>query len=231
MSFLAPLFLAGLAALAVPIFVHLINRERKEITEFPSLMFLQRIPYRSVRRQKIRDWLLFAMRCLALILLVAAFARPFLARRFAQAAGALATTREVVVLLDRSYSMGYGDRWDRAQEAARSAIAGIGANDKLTLVAFAETPTALNQASADQGSLRAALDAVKPSSRTTKYAPALKLATKILDESDLGRREIVLITDFQNVGWDAHDEGELAPGAAPKPVGATDPGDATEHAP
>src|SRR5688572_7337682 len=124
MSFLAPLFLAGLAALAVPIFVHLINRERKEITEWPSLMFIQRIPYRSVRRQKIRNWLLFALRCLALILLIAAFARPLIERRFANAAGALDSAREIVVLLDRSYSMGYGDRWERATTAAREAING-----------------------------------------------------------------------------------------------------------
>jgi hypothetical protein len=212
MSFLAPLFLAGLAALAVPIIIHLINRERKEITEFPSLMFLQRIPYRSVRRQKIRNWPLFLMRCLAVILLVAAFARPFFAKRFASAAGALDSAREVVVLLDRSYSMGYGDQWTRAQDAARSVIGGIGASDKLTLVAFAETPTALNQATADQGSLRASLDAVKLSSRTTKYAPALKLATKIIEESDLARREVVLISDFQKVGWDGHEEVLLPPG-------------------
>jgi hypothetical protein len=213
MSFLAPLFLAGLAAVAVPIFIHLINRERKEITEFPSLMFLQRIPYRSVRRQKIRNWPLFLMRLLAVILLVVAFARPFFAKRFGQAAGALDSAREVVVLLDRSYSMGYGDQWDRARDAARSAIDGIGANDKLTLVAFAEAPMALNQASADKGSLRASLDAVKLSSRSTKYAPALKLATKILEESELARREVVLISDFQKVGWDGHEEVILPPGA------------------
>src|SRR5687767_949122 len=145
MNFLAPLFLAGLAALAVPIFVHLINRERKEITEWPSLMFIERIPYRSVRRQKIRNWLLFAIRCLALILLIAAFARPFLQRRLAGAAGALDSSREVVVLLDRSYSMGYGDRWDRATAAAREAIGGATASDRITLLSFAETPSALNQ--------------------------------------------------------------------------------------
>ncbi len=225
MSFLAPLFLVGLAALAVPIFVHLINRERKEITEFPSLMFIQRIPYRSVRRQKIRNWLLFAMRCLAMILLIAAFARPFFARRFAQAAGALDSAREIVVLLDRSYSMGYGDRWERATAAAREAIDGAGASDRVSLVAFAETPSALNQPGADEGSIRAALDRVRPSSRGTKYAPALKLASKILDESDLGHREIVLITDFQKVGWDGHEEVELAPGTQLKPV------DVSESAP
>jgi len=50
MNFLAPAFLAGLAAIAVPVIIHLINRERKVVVEFPSLMFLQRIPYRSVRR-------------------------------------------------------------------------------------------------------------------------------------------------------------------------------------
>ena len=222
MSFLAPLFLAGLAALAVPIFVHLINRERKEITEFPSLMFIQRIPYRSVRRQKIRNWLLFAMRCMALILLIAAFARPFLERRFAQGAGALDSAREIVVLLDRSYSMGYGDRWERAVAAAREAIDGAGGNDRVTLVAFAETPAALNQSGADPGSLRAALGAVAPGSRGTKYAPALKLATKILDESDLGRREVVLITDFQKVGWDGHEEVELPPGTQLRTVDVSD---------
>ena len=54
MNFLAPAFLAGIAAIAIPVIIHLINRERKVVVEFPSLMFLQRIPYRSVRRQKIR---------------------------------------------------------------------------------------------------------------------------------------------------------------------------------
>src|SRR5215475_1457073 len=58
MNFLAPAFLAGLAAIAVPVIIHLIHRERKVVIEFPSFMFLERIPYRSVRRQKIRHLLL-----------------------------------------------------------------------------------------------------------------------------------------------------------------------------
>ena len=51
MSFLAPLFFAGLAALAVPILVHLTHKERKDVVVFPSLMFLSRIPYQAVRRR------------------------------------------------------------------------------------------------------------------------------------------------------------------------------------
>ena len=65
MNFLAPAFLAGLAAIAVPVIIHLIHRERRVVVEFPSLMFLERIPYRSVRRQKIRHLLLLILRCLA----------------------------------------------------------------------------------------------------------------------------------------------------------------------
>src|SRR3954452_23499539 len=105
MNFLAPAFLAGLAAIAVPVIIHLINRERKVVVEFPSLMFLERIPYRSVRRQKIRHLLLLILRCVALAMLVAAFARPFFQRHQPAITGTGA--RELVILLDRSSSMGY----------------------------------------------------------------------------------------------------------------------------
>src|SRR3954470_21513063 len=118
MSFLAPLFLAGLTALAIPVIIHLINRERREVVQFPSLMFLQRIPYRSVRRQKLRHVLLLLLRCVALAIVVSAFARPFL-RRDSAPGTADVGARELVVLLDRSYSMGFSDRADRAREAAR----------------------------------------------------------------------------------------------------------------
>src|SRR5437588_1164582 len=99
MSFLAPFFLAGLTALGVPLIIHLINRERREVVPFPSLMFLQRIPYRSVRRQKLRHILLLTLRCLALAILVMAFARPFI-RRDTPLRASGAGARELVVLVD-----------------------------------------------------------------------------------------------------------------------------------
>jgi hypothetical protein len=77
MSFLAPLFFAALAAVAVPIFVHLIQRERKDLIEFPSLMFLRRIPYQSVERRRIHNWPLLLLRIAGMALIIAGFARPF----------------------------------------------------------------------------------------------------------------------------------------------------------
>src|SRR3954466_15118724 len=114
MAFLSPLFLVGLAAIAIPVLVHLIQRERKRVVAFPSLMFVRRIPYQSVRRRRIRHWLLLALRAAALALLVLAFARPFF-RESAIALAASGGAREVVILLDQSASMGYGDHWQRAQ--------------------------------------------------------------------------------------------------------------------
>src|SRR5436853_5556162 len=104
MSFLAPVFLVGLAAIAIPVLVHLIQREKKRVVEFPSLMFLRRIPYQSVRRRRLRDVALLMMRLAALALIVLAFARPFF-RTDSLAAAAQNGAREAVILLDTSYSM------------------------------------------------------------------------------------------------------------------------------
>src|SRR5215510_10743787 len=129
MGFVAPLVLVALGDLAIPVFVHLIQRERKRVVEFPSLMFLRRIPYQSVRRRRLRDIALLMMRFAALILIVLAFARPFF-RRDSLAAAAQNGAREAVILVDASYSMGYGDRWAKAQAAARSAINALNPGDR-----------------------------------------------------------------------------------------------------
>src|SRR5438132_2803327 len=120
MSFLAPAFFVALAALAIPVLVHLIQRERKRVVEFPSLMFVRRIPYQSVRRRRIRHWLLLLMRAAAILMIVAAFARPFL-RQGAVAAAAAGGSRAIAALLDQSASMRYGHHWQRARDAAHPA--------------------------------------------------------------------------------------------------------------
>ena len=200
MSFLAPAFFLALGAIAVPILIHLIQRERKRVVMFPSLMFLQRIPYQSVRRRRIRHWFLLAMRVAAITLVVLAFARPFF-QQGNLAAAAIAGAREVVILLDQSASMGYGDHWQRARDAAHKVIAGLAADDKATLVLFGRNAEENMRATSDRARLNAAIDAAKVGSDGTRYGPALKLAQSILSQSSLKRREAVLISDFQKTGW------------------------------
>jgi hypothetical protein len=211
LSFLAPIFLGALAVLAVPVLVHLIQRERRDAIAFPSLMFLSQVPYRSVRRRRIRNWVLFLLRAAALVLLAAAFARPLVDREITPGAG-LSAARELVILLDRSYSMGYGDRWTRAVAAAGAAIDGVSADDRATLVFFDAAAVASNQPTADGARLRAALGLARPGSGVTRYGPALKLAQSLLEASTMPRREVVLISDFQRAGWDGGEGIRLPPG-------------------
>src|SRR5712692_9673447 len=184
MAFLAPLFFVALATFAVPILIHLTQRERKQIVEFPSLMFLQRIPYQSVRRRRIRDWPLLLIRLAAIALIVLAFARPFLKRPTVALASSMGP-REVVVLLDRSYSMGYGDRWDRARAAARRAVQALGPSDHATLILFGTGAQLEVRATTDLSRVTAAIDAATLSAEATRYAPGLKLAQRVLAESHL----------------------------------------------
>jgi hypothetical protein len=204
MNFLAPVFFLGLATIAVPIIVHLIQRERKHVQFFPSLMFVQKIPYQSVRRRRIRHWGLLLMRAAAIALLVAAFARPFLPQG-AAALAAAGGNRELVILLDNSASMGYADHFDRAREAAHSAIASIGPTDSATLVLFAENAEEHIRGTSDRGRLDVAVNAAKVTAGATRYGPALKLAESILARSGMQRREAILISDFQKTGWTGAD--------------------------
>ena len=225
MSFIAPLFFAALAALAIPVLIHLIQREKKQILRFPSLMFIQRVPYKSIQRRRIHNWLLLMVRLAALALIVLAFARPFFERQDLAPTGTGA--REVVVLLDQSYSIGYADRWERARAAAYDAINGLGAADRGSVVLFSSgAEIALRSTAAgEQARLTAAVAAAKPTDGATRYAPALKVAGSILAESPLPRREVILISDFQRGGWRGEEGARLPEGSQVTPVligGGTD---------
>jgi hypothetical protein len=217
MSFLAPALLAGLLAIALPIVVHLVQRERRRVVEFPSLMFLRKIPNQSVKRRAIRHWPLLLLRVLAFVLLALAFARPFWTGSVG-AASAGAGGREVVILLDRSHSMGYGDVWTRAQDAAKRAVRELGPADQGTVAFFASEVEVGPRAASERAALVAAIDRAKPGAGRTRYGPALRAAAGLLDSSRLPRREIILISDFQKSGWDRAQDAKLPTGVLLKTV-------------
>ena len=107
------------------------------------------------------------------------------------------------MLVDRSYSMGYADRWKRALDAARAATGDLAGNDRATIVFFANDPVAATEPTADRARLDAAIAHAKLSSEGTRYEPALKLAAQVLSASNLPRKEVVMISDFQRVAWGA----------------------------
>jgi len=217
MPVLAPLFLLGLAAIAVPVLVHLVQREKRDPTAFPSLMFVEQTPAPFSARRHLRDPLLLVLRALALLALVLAFARPVFGRQV-QAGEADQRRREIVVLLDRSFSMRVGQRWAVACAAVDSVIGGLAPGDRLTLMPFDRRATAVTEATGDVKQLRAGLDTVSLTDESTRLAPAIALAQQRLASSDAPRKAVVLISDFQRTSWDITDDVQLAAGIELVPV-------------
>src|SRR5678815_3741730 len=103
MSFLTPLFLHGVAALAAPVLVHLVRRTRARKVQFPALVFVRQIPQRTIRRRTLHNLFLLLLRCLAILLIVLAFTRPFFSG--GSAAKETGTNSATVILVDMSLSM------------------------------------------------------------------------------------------------------------------------------
>jgi len=223
LTFLVPLFLLGAAGIIVPIVAHLTRRQRRNVVHFPSLMFLEKIPYQEQRRRRVQHWFLLGLRALALALLALAFARPFLDDSEVGLA-ASGGPREVVVLIDQSYSMEVGNHLEQAREQATQVFDGLGPLDRASVVAFSQGARVLARSTSDRNSLRGALDTLEVSSGATSFGPALKVAQTILEESTLSSGEVYLLSDFQRIGW-IGDEGVRLPVGStfiPVPLGEDD---------
>src|SRR6478609_5472170 len=116
MGVLAPLYLAGLAALSLPLIFHLVRRTPRGRQEFSSLMFLLPSPPRLTRRSRLDQIILLLLRLAALALLAFAFARPFLRESATLPFDAL-PGRRLAILLDTSASMRRGDLFTQAKKA------------------------------------------------------------------------------------------------------------------
>jgi len=209
MSFLAPLFLAGAIAVALPIVFHLIRRTAKEKLPFSSLMFLQPTPPRLTRRNRLENIFLLILRCLVLCLLAAGFARPFLRKPMAadpQPDGG----RKIVLLVDASASMRRQNLWAEALAKAEEKLKDISPADQVAVFTFDRQAHALvnfEQWSAMNAGERVALTAkrlagLKPGWTGTHLGNALITAAEAFAEiekqgQNTGSRRIVLITDLQ----------------------------------
>jgi hypothetical protein len=211
MSFLTPLYAFGALAVAAPIIFHLIRRTPRGDIPFSSIMFLTPTPPRLTRRSRLDDWLLLLLRAAALVLLAAAFARPFL-RQQALADSGEAGGRRIAVLIDRSASMRRADLWPRARALAQEVVASSVPADRLALIAFDAASRPVlgfeESASLDPAQLRATvrnrLAALEPSWGSTNLGRALvEAAAAIGDLAEGGKKKaaapgrIVLISDLQ----------------------------------
>jgi hypothetical protein len=191
MGFLAPIFLAGLAAVAVPIVLHLFRREIAPRVPFTAVRFLQKRTIERQERRRIQDPWLLLLRIAALALLALAFARPYLRVESK-------TQPPVVLAVDVSYSMGAPGRLEAARRAATDALADLSGDTPVGLVSFADRATVLAEPTTDHGAVRVQLTGLQAGHGATRYAGPLEAARSLFDGRP-GR--IVLVTDLQSRGW------------------------------
>lgn len=196
LSWINPLYLAGLLLLALPVLIHLVQKQHASGARFPSLMFLQRIPRREKRRLEIRNWLLLLLRCLLLLLVVLAFARPFIDSIKGVATLDPGRTDSVIVL-DRSYSMRIADHWQQARDGALGLVTAKAADDRIGVVLFDDEVEVLSDLSANTDDLRRLLEGQAPGLKTTQLTVAIEQAARLLEGSNASSRQIFVISDFQ----------------------------------
>ena len=80
MGFFTPWFLAGTLAVGLPIWLHLLRKHRTNPLPFSSLMFFEQHIQSSIKHRRLRYLLLFALRTALVLLLVLAFAQPYIRR-------------------------------------------------------------------------------------------------------------------------------------------------------
>jgi hypothetical protein len=187
--------------------VHLVNRRERHGLEFPSLMFIRQTRQRVRQSRTLRDRGLLLLRCMALILLVTAFAGPIVGGPTAATEG---PDKATVLLLDRSYSMSHGDRWNAALEIAADRIAAMSANEHLAMFAFDDEVTTVQGFTGDKAILSAALAGLTARDRSTRFHLAFSAAARMLADSAADKRSVALVSDLQRVGFGSMDNLMLA---------------------
>ncbi len=207
MSFLAPVFLAGGLAVALPVLFHLVRRTTRKRMPFSSLMFLLPTPPRLTRRSRLEHLLLLLLRCTVVCLLALGFARPFLKRAVVPAPGP-AESRRTLLMVDSSASMRRADLWAQAKKKVESFLSDATPADHLALFTFDRQLKPLLEFqewdSAPAGErpvlARGKLGQAAPGWFETRLGNALISAAEMLAESASNTVEqcrIVLVSDLQ----------------------------------
>ena len=196
MTFLAPLFLAGLLAVGLPLWLHRFARDTRTKQPFASLMFLEQSQIQQSREHTLKYWLLLALRILLLLLIALTFAQPMLPWR---APPLEAQDRKLhVVVMDTSLSMQQGDHWQKAVEKAQSLIGAMKPADQGLLVsADSRVRVVAGPVNAgDASELRSALATLKPAYSRLDYGMLMTSAPSWLGNDRL-KTELHIVTDLQ----------------------------------
>ena len=210
MSFLFPLYLAGVALIGVPVLLHMIRRHTRKRVPFSSLMFLNSTPPRIRSRRNIENLLLLILRCLVLGLFAFAFSRPF----FPQSDSELVAQdgNRIVVLIDTSASMRRGDIWPEAISKVQAVLKNLKPSSQVCLLSFDRDTRSLmdfSQWTSLKPTQRLSfasniVSKLSPGWSDTRLGRALVAAAEAIENDQIndpvhnnGASQVILISDLQ----------------------------------
>lgn len=198
MGFLSPWFLAGIAAVALPLWLHLLRQYKRNPQLFPSLMFFERRVQSSTRHRRLRFLVLLALRMALLTLLALAFANPFV-----EQSSIVAGRRKLtVVVIDRSFSMRYRNHFEQAKAEGHKIVNGLPGRAIAQILALDARIENLTQPEMDHGVLNSAIDSLQPDDAVSSYGEFAR-AMRIMDQSTGMNLDVHLVSDMQNTSLPA----------------------------
>ena len=227
MTFAAPLFLLAALAGMIPVFVHLIHRQKARVVHFSTLRFLRISVQRTRRRKYIEDMSLLAVRVAVLLLIALGLARPALSSLATLWGGGRSAA--IAIVLDNSASMAVIDggrpRFETGRQAAEQVLARLRVGDQVALLPTGGPPgPELGRLFRTHETVQQALDQCRPSYERADLAARLQQARDLLAQADAPSKEIYVLTDDQSLSWEGlkepaqEDDPKQAKRPAPAPV-------------
>ena len=177
MSFVAPLFLAGLLLIGLPFWLHRLQAQSSERKPFSSAMLLESAEQRVYVRKKLKYLLLLALRVILLALLAFAFAGPFISLPPTSIESTDAGTHLVVV--DSSASMSRSGTFEQARNEAQRAIDAAPAGALLQVASASSDFELLGDVSADKAAARSALSNLVAGSARLDFGDAMAAVERL----------------------------------------------------
>ncbi|KAA0246285.1 MAG: BatA domain-containing protein [Ignavibacteriales bacterium] len=199
MTFLNPAVLFGLLAASIPIIIHLLNLRKLKKIDFSTLQFLKELQKNKIRKIKIKQWLLLALRVLIILAIVTAFARPTIVGVSIGGTTSAAKTTAVFIL-DDTFSMSVVDQngsyFNQAKEAIKNILTQFEEGDEFGLVLVSHQPDEIEMTS-NLNKFVQEVDATNISYASGKLNNSIIKAAELIGEAKNFNKEIYVLADFQ----------------------------------
>ncbi len=198
MSFLNPLFLIALAAVAIPVVIHLLNLKKPKRIRFSTLAFFEELQKSTIRKIKIKKNILLILRILAVACLALVLARPFLPPIFGFGNNSNQTAI-IALMVDNSISMGRvgskGPLLEQSKKIAQEIIAMADDDDRF----FVQTTNGEQQNLSAYGKTQAErmINGIQIEKSGGYAVKRIKELQKLVEEAPFQNKKLFIISDGQ----------------------------------